>query len=483
MHATRAAKGRQTPVSGPPVVVALRRGAVSCTANMPALAPLLLALSLPYAGPDPGAHAELEQKVKTLFEDQCTSCHDSSIQPADDEGVDLESDLRRLVNQKSNVAGEPMLVPGNPDASYLFKKMTGKGGIKGDTMPLGDDVLPEDQLAIVRDWIAAMPTDYGAVATDAGDGGAGDGGAGDEGGGDGGDGGDGGTEPKKKGRQAFYGTTQIVLPTTTTLGKRTLQYRIDHRFGRIGTERGAFGLDAGVSMAMGLQYGIFDGWDVQIRRANSRKTWEFGTKYVPVRQEDGKPVSFGGYFDFTLLRDFDVKNRYVGDFQLMLSRLWFQDRWATMLTFGYHMRTNHNPRVTVDFEDGAGPVPVKDIRDTLTLGLASTVYLGKRRRWGLDMEYVLPIPAGGTPDVFYFRGGDADPQGSKIGAWSIGGSLKTAKHFFQVFFTNNREIVSNLYAPGGQSGNPFKTPGQDSKNPFHDFNFFLGFNLGRRFSL
>lgn len=446
---------------------------------MTALAPLLLALSLSNSGaaPDPAANAELEAEVEALFEEHCTACHDSSIQPADDEGVDLESDLRRLVNQKSNVTGEPMLVPGDPDTSYLLQKMTGKGGIEGDTMPLGDDILPEDQLNVVREWIATMPADYGTAP--AADGGGEDGGGEDGGGGD-----EGGEEPpKKKAREAFWGTTQIALPTTTTLGKRTLQYRIDHRFGRIGTERGAFGLDAGVSMAMGLQYGIFDGWDVQIRRANSRKTWEFGTKYVPVRQEAGMPVSFGGYFDFSLLRDFDVKNRYVGDFQLMVSRLWFVDRWATMLTFGYHMRTNHNSRVTVDFEDGAGPVPVKDIRDTLTLGIASTVYLGKRRRWGIDMEWLLPIPAGGTPDKFYYRGGDADPQGSKIGAWSIGGSLKTAKHFFQVFFTNNREIVSNLSAPGGQSGNPFKTPGQDSKNPFHDFNFFLGFNLGRRFSL
>jgi hypothetical protein len=445
---------------------------------MPALAPLLLALSLPYAGPDPGAHAELEQKVKTLFEDQCTSCHDSSIQPADDEGVDLESDLRRLVNQKSNVAGEPMLVPGNPDASYLFKKMTGKGGIKGDTMPLGDDVLPEDQLAIVRDWIAAMPTDYGAVASDAGDGGeGGDDGASGEGPGDGGD----GPEPKKKGRQAFYGTTQIVLPTTTTLGKRTLQYRIDHRFGRIGTERGAFGLDAGVSMAMALQYGIIDGLDVQLRRANSRKAWELGLKYIPIRQEDGKALSFGGYVALGWMRDFDVANPWVGDFQLLVSRLWF-DRWSTMIELGYHLNTNHNARVLVDFDDGDGPVPVRDRRDTLTMGLASTVWLDKKKKWGLDLEYFLPIPDGGTPNAFYYRGGDADPQGSKIGSWSIGGSLRTAKHFFQVFLTNNREISTNLYAPGGQTGNPFGAQ-TSTKNPFHKADFFLGFNLSREFSI
>lgn len=436
---------------------------------MPVAAVLTLVLSLSQAGPDPGPSPELEAKMKALMDDACVSCHDASVDPTAEDGVDLESDLRLLVNKKSNVTGDPMLVPGHPEQSYLYRKMTGEN-IKGDTMPLGDDIMPAEQLAIVRDWIAALPADAGStVATGDGEVGPGDGLP--------------DPTPKRPGRQPFHGTTQIVLPTTTTLGKRTLQYRIDHRFGRIGTERGAFGLDAGVSMAMGLAYGILDGWDVQLRRANSRKTWELGTKYVPVRQEDGKPLSFGLWADFTALRDFDVKNRYTGDFQAMLSRLWF-DRWSTMITLGYHLRTNHDPRVTLDFEDGAGPVPIADHRDTLTLGLASTVWLGKRKRWGIDGEWVLPIPASGrTPDPFYFRGGDADPSGSKIGAWGFGGSLKTGKHFFQVFFSNNREIATNLYAPGGQSGNPFKTPGVDSKNPFHEFNFFLGFNLGRTFSL
>jgi hypothetical protein len=337
----------------------------------------------------------------------------------------------------------------------------------GEVMPLGDDPFKPEQLQVVADWIAALPPPTeGGTGTG---GGTGDGTITDGGGG-----------ARPKGRQPFHGTTQIALPTTTTLGKRTLQYRIDHRFGRIGTERGAFGLDAGVSMAMGLQYGIIDGLDVQLRRANSRKAWELGLKYIPLRQEDGRALSFGGYVALGWMRDFDVANPWVGDFQLLVSRLWF-DRWSTMLELGYHLNTNHNARVLVDFGDGS-PVPVRDRRDTLTMGLASTVWLDKKKKWGLDLEYFLPIPDGGTPNAFYYRGGDADPAGKKIGAWSIGGSLRTAKHFFQVFLTNNREITTNLYAPGGQTGNPF---GADSttKNPFHKANFFLGFNLSREFSI
>lgn len=415
---------------------------------------------------EPSAEADpaKEARIKEIFDDKCTSCHSGGGNPASDPaGVDLEVAPSSLVGIPSAANGKPLVVPGKPEESYLLLKMTGGEGMEGEVMPLGDEMTPEE-LDAVREWIAQLPPPSTGDDGDIVDNG-------------------GGTEPPpKKDRKPFHGTSQIALPTTTTLGKRTLQYRIDHRFGAIGTERGAFGLDGGVSMAMGLQYGILDGWDVQLRRANSRKTWELGTKYIPVRQEEGQVLSFGGYAAVSYLRDFDVANPWVGDFQLMLSRLWF-DRWSTMLVLGYHLNTNHNSRVSVDFDDGEGPVLVADTRDTLTMGIASTVWLGKKKKWGIDAEYILPIPDGGTPNAFYYRGGDADPDGSRIGAWSLGGSLRTAKHFFQVFFTNNREISTNLYAAGGQTGNPFNNGDENARTPLHRFNFFLGFNLGRQFAI
>ena len=398
-------------------------------------------------------------------------CHSAGGDPADPGALDLEASPASLIGRKSVVTGKALVVAGDPGSSYLIDKLFGTAAMKGDLMPQGMDPLSKEQLETISKWITALPKPAAGDATDPTVDPTGP---------------VGGpvvpVTPTRREPKPFHGTDQIVLPTTSTLGKRVLQYRIDHRFGRIGTERGAFGLDAGVVMSMGMQYGILDGWDVRLRRGNSRKGWELGTKYVPVRQEAGMPVSFGVMGSVDFFRDFDVANPWSGNLIAMLSRLWFQ-RWATMLTMGYHLRTDHNARPTVDYGDGAGPVLVKDTRDTLTVGLATSVYLGKRKQWGLDLEWLLPIPAGGTPDRFYYRGGDTDPNGSKIGAWGFGGSYTTGKHFFQVFFTNNREIHTNLAAAGGQSGNPFKTDGVDSKNPFHKANFFLGFNLGRAFTL
>ena len=423
----------------------------------------------PAAAAGPSA-AELEGPVRALFADKCLACHDEG---SDD--VVLAGSLARLTGVKG-ASGQAMVVPGDVEGSYLWVKLVGGKGMKGEAMPMGDDPLGEADLAKVRAWIAALGQGgaAGGGAAGGGDGGGGAvevGGGGDTGGDAGGDAGDGGGEgERKKSKAPFHGTFQVNLPTTATLGKRRFEFRIDHRFGRVGTERGAFGLDAGVVMSVGFAYGIIDGLDVLLRRTNSRKGYELGVKYVPLRQEAGKAVSLGGYASLEYLRDFasNTANPVVGNFQAMLSRLWFE-RWSTMLLVGYYLRTNHAANVTFDFGDGKGPVAATDTRNTLNLGLASTVWLGQKRRWGVDMEYVYAIPS----NKFYFNGGNADPNGSKLGSWSLGASYSSGLHFFQVFLTNTREIHTNLYAPGGQTRNPFENRG----------NFFLGFNLSRKWSL
>ncbi|MCB9565848.1 MAG: hypothetical protein H6710_01250 [Myxococcales bacterium] len=411
--------------------------------------------------------AELEPKVAALFEEKCNMCHDTGA-----EEVVLSGSLAHLTTDKG-VNGQPFIVPGDVEASYLWVKLKGGPKMQGELMPMGDDPLGEAEMALVRDYIVAL-----AGGGEEGGGGEVQGpsaGGGVEIGGDTGedvgpsDGGGEDDEPVKR-SVPFHGTFQHNLPTTAALGKRRFEFRIDHRFGRVGTERGAFGLDAGVVMSVGFAYGITDGLDVLLRRSNSRKDYELGVKYIPLRQEAGAPLSVGGFVSLEYLRDFKTNssNPWVGNFQAMVSRLWF-DRWSTMLLVGYYLRTNHAANVTYDFGDGKGPVAARDTRNSLGIGVASSVWLGKRKRWGVDMEYHLPIPS----DKFYYNGGNADPNGSKIGSWSLGASYFSGLHYFQIFLNNTREIHTNLYGPGGQTKNPFENRG----------NFFLGFNLSRKWTI
>ena len=398
-----------------------------------------------------------------IFEESCTICHDSS--------ADLNLEDAGALISLASTQGTPLVDPGNPNGSYLYMKMAAAEGIEGESMPLGDDPLPAEQLAAVQEWIASIPVP-GAAGEAAGEG---------EASGEGEGSGEGEVKPpsvddpvrpKRKAKPGFYGTHHINLPTTTTLGKKSVSFRIHHRLGRVGGvgDRSYIGFAGPAVMSIGAEYGIVDGLDVLARWTNSRLAWELGLKYVPVRQEDGKPLSFGMFASFDAITDFNTTsaNRFTGNFQVMLSRQWFE-RWTTQLNINYSMLTNHSPNVLHDFGDGAGTVQVTDNRGTLNVGLATTVWLGKKRRNGLDLEYQLPIPS----DVFYYNGGNVNPDATNIGSWALGWSARRGLHVFQILVSNTQNIHTNLIAPGGDTVNPFA--------PFGDF--FFGFNITRKWKL
>ncbi|MFO7563900.1 MAG: DUF5777 family beta-barrel protein [Enhygromyxa sp.] len=421
-----------------------------------------LLLTLSFAPPEGG---DSLAAVQAIFDESCTLCHDSS-----DDTLNLE-DAGALLGRASTT-GKPLIDPGNPNGSYLYLKMVGAEGIEGELMPLGDDPLPVEQLTIVQQWIAELPPPTSAGEGEGEGEGEGVGVSDDQTSAGQTSAGEQPITPKRSPSQPFFGTHQINLQTTTTLGKKNIAYRIHHRLGRVGGlgDRTYIGLAGPAVISMGLEYGIIDGLDVLARWTNARLGWELGLKYVPIRQEAGMPLSFGMFASFEALTDFPATtaNRFTGNVQVLLSRLWLE-RWSTQLVVNYSMLTNHSPMILHDFADGRGPVRVTDNRGTLNVGLASTVWLGKKRKHGIDLEYILPIPA----DVFYHHGGDVDPDGTKIGAWALGWSARTGLHLFQVFVSNTRNIHTNLVAPGGDTKNPF--------SPFGDF--FFGFNISRKWKL
>lgn len=420
---------------------------------------LLMGLSSP---PDA---VTLEADVQALLSDRCALCHDG------EDGLDLSAAPSSLVGMASST-GKPLIAPADPAASYLLAKVTGQD-IQGELMPLADDPLSAEELGLLQNWILALEP---AAAADAQ---ATDPSVPEPASGAGGQApGDGAVDtapalpmpiaPPQKARPNFSGTHQINLQSTTTLGKKTLEFRVHHRFGQVSGERAYLGLASGAVMSLGVGYGIVDGLDAMLRWSNSRLDWELGMKYAPLRQVDGKPLSLALYASFEALGDFPERsaNRLGGNFQASASRLFFE-RWATQLTVNYSMLTNHDPAPTTDF--GSGPEPSEDKRGTLDLGLASTVWLGKKRKWGLDLEYILPIPDGGSPNVFYYAGGDT-LDGPVYGGVTLGASARAGLHFFQVFISNQQNIHTNQVAPGAT--------GRIEKGEL-----FLGFNLSRKWKL
>ncbi|HEY1100682.1 MAG TPA: DUF1588 domain-containing protein [Myxococcota bacterium] len=98
-----------------------------------------------------GDDCDVVAPALTVFAERCIGCHDGSTFP------DLRADAIASLHETASLTRpESMLiVPGSPDDSFLFKKMSGTQGDDGGAlMPLGA-ATPIDEVGIIRTWIAA----------------------------------------------------------------------------------------------------------------------------------------------------------------------------------------------------------------------------------------------------------------------------------------------------------------------------------------
>ena len=99
--------------------------------------------------------ASYSSDVEAIFIDRCGDCH-SGDDPK--KGLDLSkgTGYTSLVNVKSQETGQLLVTPGEPEASYLWAKLTHTNR-EGKGMPraiFGSKKLPQAQLDAIRAWIA-----------------------------------------------------------------------------------------------------------------------------------------------------------------------------------------------------------------------------------------------------------------------------------------------------------------------------------------
>jgi hypothetical protein len=88
--------------------------------------------------------------VVPIIEENCTPCHTPDIKAG---GLDLTSVAAMLAPQDDE---ESVVIPGEPDRSPLVRYIR---GIYTPKMPKNRDELSEDELHIIRLWIAAGARD------------------------------------------------------------------------------------------------------------------------------------------------------------------------------------------------------------------------------------------------------------------------------------------------------------------------------------
>ncbi len=84
--------------------------------------------------------------VQPIFNTTCLDCHFQNGSA----NLDLTS-YEALMSAKSN--NGPVVVPGRPDESLLFEKISEPQPSLGERMPLGRSPLPDSEINMIETWI------------------------------------------------------------------------------------------------------------------------------------------------------------------------------------------------------------------------------------------------------------------------------------------------------------------------------------------
>lgn len=114
-------------------------------------------------GPTPNLAPNFASIQKEIFSTQdssgrqsCIQCH-TSVGRTPAAGLNLVegASFAALVGRPSvQKSGETLVIPGDPDNSYLVKKLEGAAGIAGLRMPRNNGpFLTEGQMLVIRRWI------------------------------------------------------------------------------------------------------------------------------------------------------------------------------------------------------------------------------------------------------------------------------------------------------------------------------------------
>ncbi len=95
----------------------------------------------PTATPGGSATVSYSRDVQPIFDRNCVVCHGGSA------GLWLDSYERVMAGSERG----PVVVPGDPEASELYRRIT---GASQPSMPLGQPPLPPQEIETIRRWIA-----------------------------------------------------------------------------------------------------------------------------------------------------------------------------------------------------------------------------------------------------------------------------------------------------------------------------------------
>lgn len=254
---------------------------------------------------------------------------------------------------------------------------------------------------------------------------------------------------------AFKGTRLINFHTLEVPGKRTLDFRIAHRFGSFNSGwYDFFGLDGGASIRLGLEYSYDGRFAFGIGRTSTEKTFDGFVKYRLLRQGDkAKPwvsvTLFSGMY-YTNLRDPNKEINGFDKYERTSNRL----SYAHQVIIGRKFTDNFSLQIAPTVVHANLVDRFSDKNDAFILAGAARYKFTKRM--AITAEY-------GWRFREYTRTKYYDSLG-------LGIDVETGGHVFQIHVTNSLGLTENQFLTRTTS-------------KWGDAGIRLGFNISRVFTI
>jgi hypothetical protein len=255
---------------------------------------------------------------------------------------------------------------------------------------------------------------------------------------------------------ATFKTTRIInMHTIETCGKRTLDFRIAHRFGPVNSGVEDFwGLDGGASIRLGLEYSYDGRLQIGIGRTSYQKMLDGFAKYRLLRQtENGSmPLSitlFSSMY-YTTQKDPNKTATGIDKYENSSSRMSYVHQAIIGRKFG----SKFSAQIAPYFVHYNQVDKITDLNDIY--GIAGAFRFKFSRSMALTAEYAYNLND-------YSR----DSYYNSLG---IGIEIETGGHVFQMHFTNSFGLAENQFLPY-------------TNNKWDNAGIRLGFNISRVFTI
>lgn len=257
-----------------------------------------------------------------------------------------------------------------------------------------------------------------------------------------------GTQPKHEIVTGTFKATQLInLPTVEAPGRKSLQFLIMHRFGKLNEGAYAlFGLD-NASIRFGLDYGLTDRLTIGIGRSSFDKAFDGSVKYKILQQATGRmPVSVSLY---ELVSNYTLR---YSEKPYLNAR--FRTSYTSQLLIARKFTRNLSLQLVPAWTHFNLVPTARDKNDVFALSAGGRMKFTKRMSFNVEYNYLLP---------------DQVVSVKTYNTFSLGIDIETGGHVFQLVFTNAQGMTGPYYLA--------KTSGSWGKG-----DIFFGFNISRSFN-